>query len=361
MSRRILGSFGGLAFVPLLAAAPSFAEPTNHAVRMARKRFQEGVAAVDAGNYEVARVAFQQAYALKPHPSVLHNLGHAELRTGHYLEAARHLSIFVRDTTYGKPAQREAATKSLAEAEAHVGSVIIHVDVVGAEITVDGERAGRSPIVDPFYAEPGERVIRIQKDGYEAYEKTQLIEAGRTTQLKITLDVARAPTPAASVSRMSSSLVTPSTEETGSAVDVVGPPPTGLVPAEDSNTSVRTIALATTGGLALVSAGVWLGFALEGASLQRQADDLRNQVESARPTIQCARDEPPCDELRDVSQRRATVNTIAFAGGIATGVSAAAFLATFFFWPKSARRGAGAALLPAFAAHRAGLELWGAF
>src|SRR5882724_88200 len=99
MGRRIL-SLSSLAFVQLLASAPSFADPPNEAVRMARRRFQEGVAAVDAGNYEAARVAFQQAYALKPHPSVLRNLGEAELKPGRHLEAARHLSTFIRDTTY---------------------------------------------------------------------------------------------------------------------------------------------------------------------------------------------------------------------------------------------------------------------
>jgi len=371
MRRRILGSFSGLVLVPLLVAAPLFAEPANQAVRMARKRFKEGVAAVDAGNYEGARVAFQQAYALKPHASVLRNLALAELKTGRYLEAARHLSIFLRDTTYGSVAEREIATQSLAQAEAHVGSVMIYVDVAGAEITVDGELAGRSPIVDPFYAEPGERVIRIQKDGREPYEKALLIGAGRTTQLKITLDItpaptpmatpAPAPTPAASVSRMASSLGSASREETDSDVDVVGPPPRTLVPAQDAGTPSRTIALATTGGLALVSAGVWLGFALEGASLQNQANALRVQVDSSHPTTRCEQNEPPCDDLRDLSHRRATANTIAVAGGIATGASAAAFVATIVFWPKSERRGAGPALVPAFSGHRAGLDLWGTF
>ena len=193
----------------MLCAAPSFADPPNESLKTARRRFQEGVAAVDAGNYEAARVAFQQAYALKPHPSVLRNLGQAELRTGHYLEAARHLSTFLRETTFGSAADREVVSKSLSQAEAEVAKLLVDVDVAGADITVDGEVVGRSPTPDPFYAEPGERMIRIQKDGYEPYVKSQVVEAGRTTHLKIALDPMRVPTVAASVSRITGSVGTP--------------------------------------------------------------------------------------------------------------------------------------------------------
>src|SRR5258706_16032453 len=98
MSRSRFGSLSGLAVVPLLTAGAALAEPPTEAVKMARKRFQEGVVAIDSGNYEAARVALQQAYALKPPPPGLRNLGEAELKTGPFLEAARHPSTFIRDT-----------------------------------------------------------------------------------------------------------------------------------------------------------------------------------------------------------------------------------------------------------------------
>src|SRR5260221_8909178 len=298
MSWRVSGSFGGCIAVALLAATPSLAEPTQEALKTARRRFQEGVAAVDAGNYEAARIAFQQAYALKPHPSVLRNLGQAELKTGRHLEAARHLATFVRDTTYGTAAERDAASKSLAQAESQVGKLTIEVDVAGAEVTVDGELAGRTPIVDPFYAESGDRVILIRKEGYEAYERTHLIEPGRTTQLKIKLDWVRVATPAASVSKIAGSIEAPLREIETTPTASVGPPPAGLVPTPEPKTHGRTIALAATGGLALVSAGVWLGFGLHGITLQHEADDLLRQVNAANPPPGCEPGEPPRGRLR---------------------------------------------------------------
>jgi hypothetical protein len=287
----------------------------------------------------------------------LRNLGQAELKTGRYLEAARHLSTFTRDTTYGTAAEREAASKSLAQAEAQVGKLVIEVNVPGAEVTIDGELAGRSPIADPFYAEGGDRVIRIRKEGHESYEKTLFIEPGRTTQLKIKLELARIPTPAASVSRVASSIETPSRQDDGGSRAGVGPPPPGLVPAAEPRSPGRAIALATTGGLTLISAGVWIGFGLRGAALQGHADDLLAQVNTQHPTTGCQGGEPPCEELRRVSDRRAAANTIALAGGIATGVSAAAFAATFFFWPESQRAANRSLVFPALSDERAGVEV----
>jgi hypothetical protein len=357
MSRWILAGLAGLAWVPLMVA-PALGEPSHdEAVKMARKRFLEGVAAVDAGNYEAARIAFQQAYALKPHASVLRNLGQAELKTGHFLEAARHLSTFVRDTTYGNGVEREAAGKSLLQAEAKVGKIIIHLDVAGADVTVDGELAGRSPITDPFYAEPGERLIRIAKEGFETYARPEVIEAGRTTQLNIALEPARVPTPAASVSRIDGSLVAP--PDPAPVVDAVGPPPAGLAPTVEPKGGGRTVALVATGGLTLVSAGLWIGFGLRGASLQNDADRLLAEVNATRPTEGCSKDAPPCPELRDTNDRRATANTVAVVGAVATGVSAAAFAGVFFFWPRSADP--HALLGPVVAPDRAGLELRGTF
>jgi hypothetical protein len=354
MRGRNLGSIAGLVLLQALGAASAPADPPTEDVKIARKRFQEGVAAVDAGNYEAARVAFRQAYALKPHPSVLRNLGQAELRTGRYLEAARHLSTFVRDTAFGTVPERDAAAKSLAQAETRVGRVLVHVDVAGADITVDGELAGRSPISDPFYAEPGDRVIRIQKEGYVTYEKTHVVEAGRATQLQVELETAAVPTRAASISRVASSSETEMPQS-------IGAPPPGLAGESDSKVGTRTLALVSTGGLALASAGVWLGFGIRGVALQNQADDVRSRIHEAYPDSGCASGVPACAQLRDLADRRATANGIALAGGIATGVSAAAFAAVYFFWPKSPHLVARADLLPVLSSEHAGLMLQGTY
>lgn len=84
--------------------------------KQARRRFQEGVRSFDAKRYEEARVAFAQALALKPHPSIVLNLAECELALKAGKEAVAHFEEYLKapDTT---DAGRAAAQKGLEEAK----------------------------------------------------------------------------------------------------------------------------------------------------------------------------------------------------------------------------------------------------
>ena len=335
-----------LAGVALLLAWawPASADIPNEQVKVARKRFQEGVAAADARNYEAARVAFQQAYALKPHPSVLRNLGQAELKTGHYLDAARHLSTFIRDTTFGTAVERESAKKSLVEAESKIGKLILEVDVPGAEVAVDGELAGRSPLgADPVYVEPGQRIVRVQKDGYDLYEQSQSFEPDRVIRLKVSLrQSGPLPTEAASVSRTSPTLVEPVLIAPPTDRSRSFPPssfqPTTSDKVERSGVETRTIVVISGASLTALAAGFGIGLSLQGASLNDDAATQRAQVgqqygvEGCGPSNSTAR---ACIKLDDTLDRRNRANSIAQGAFIAAGVLGAATLVSFLLWPRS--------------------------
>jgi hypothetical protein len=323
---------------------PVSAEPAPEQIKVARKRFQEGVAAADARNYEGARVAFQQAYALKPHPSVLRNLGQAELKTGHYLDAARHLSTFIRDTTFGTPAERESAKKSLAEAETKIGRLILEVDVPAAEVTVDGEMSGRSPLgADPIYVEPGQRVVRVQKDGYDLYEQTQSFEPDRVIRLKVALRPSgSAPTEAASVARTSPTLIEPvlvapapdRSRSVGSTLFT--PPPPDKV--ERGGIDTRTIVIISGAGLTALATGFGIGLTLQGASLDDDAATQRAAATDMFGAAGCSAgnaSQRACAKLNDTLDRRNRANAIGQGAFIAAGVLGAATLVSFLLWPRS--------------------------
>jgi hypothetical protein len=158
-----------LLFLTSAAAPIAVSTPARAAddamIQMARERFQEGVKYYDEKQYEKARAAFLQAYALKRHPAVLLNLAQSELRSGHEADAAKHFVTYLREHKEASALERQEAEKGLAAAKAKVGEITLNVDTDGAEIYVDGQPEGRSPLAGPIYLEPGQHSIEARREG----------------------------------------------------------------------------------------------------------------------------------------------------------------------------------------------------
>src|SRR5580704_16747353 len=106
-----------VAFAPATFSVAGLAQTTDDpTIKAARARFNEGVDFYDKGQYENARAAFMQAYALRKHPAVLVNLAQSDLHSGHALEAAKYFQQYLRDSTSLSAVQRADAEKGLAEA-----------------------------------------------------------------------------------------------------------------------------------------------------------------------------------------------------------------------------------------------------
>lgn len=145
----------------LSSSVPHRAAAQDDPVTMqARARFKEGVDFYDKGQYENARLAFLQAYALKKHPAVLLNLAQSSAKAGHPLEAAKYFQQFLKESTTASPAQRTDAENGLAEVRQKLGRIEIIVQA-GTEITLDEkERLGTAPFGEPIDVEPGPHTLR---------------------------------------------------------------------------------------------------------------------------------------------------------------------------------------------------------
>ncbi len=152
----------------------------------ARERFKEGVGYFDAKEYEKARAAFLQAYALKRHPAVLLNLAQSEVRSGHERDAAEHFAAYLREATDASPAEREAAEAGLATAKASVAEVKVTSAESGAEVFVDGTLAGTIPLAGPLFLEPGSHRVELRK-GTQTSTRSVTAKAGEKSELNLTL------------------------------------------------------------------------------------------------------------------------------------------------------------------------------
>jgi hypothetical protein len=173
-----------------LSGSVAFAQPaaSDPITEAARAKYQEGVKAFEAGKFEDARSAFLQAYALKRVPAVLLNLGQSEIKAGHYEDGGNHLQQFIRDHKTAKPDEITAAQNGITEAKKKTGYIILIVNAVGADLSIDGTSIGKSPLLDPYFVKPGKRTIYASFQGSAATTAID-VKKGVASSATLTLNV----------------------------------------------------------------------------------------------------------------------------------------------------------------------------
>jgi len=163
-----------LAFAPAASAAPAWAQAASEdpTTAVARARFKEGVEFYDKYQYEQARAAFLQAYALKKHPAVLLNLAWSCLKSGHSLEAERYFKQFLSEGKEITDKQRADANDGLNQAHGKIGRIEVSAPA-GTEVTIDGDRVGSAPLPESVAVEPGAHTLTFK--GPDSATETQSV------------------------------------------------------------------------------------------------------------------------------------------------------------------------------------------
>lgn len=317
------------------AQQPAQNDPVTEA---ARQKYQEGVKAYEAGKFEDARSAFLQTYALKRVPAVLLNLGQSEIKSGHWEEGGNHLQQFIREHKTATPDQITAAQNGIAEAKKKTGYVVVIVNAVGADLSLDGVAIGKSPLLDPYFVKPGKHVLYASAQGSASTTAVD-VQKGIATSAMITLNVATpAPTNTAPVPTQTAPAPTytapaptyttpaPTATYTGPAPtypyptstapyvppatnDPLGPPaPTGTMPPPDTGgreplfTWFQHKPVAWIGaGAAVIGLGLGLGFTGAAATAQGNAnayvDVIKTQaVKAGVVGSPCGKEDDPSDD-----------------------------------------------------------------
>jgi len=164
MRIRTLAAAVLLSLAPAMSAAPSWAQPSGSEdplTAAARARFKEGVDFYDKGQFEQARAAFLQAYALKKHPTVLLNLAWSCVKSGHAIEAEKYFKQFLAEGKDITDKQRADANDGLVQAHSKLGRIEV-VAPAGTDVVVDGERVGLAPLMDPVAVEAGAHTVKFK-------------------------------------------------------------------------------------------------------------------------------------------------------------------------------------------------------
>lgn len=258
------------------------------AIEMARQRFQEGVRYFDAKQYDKARAAFLQAYALKKHPTVLLNLAQSELRSAHDAEAAEHFAEYLRENRDAGASERQSAEQGLASAKARVAEVSLAVDLPDAEVFVDNDSRGHAPLPGPVYLSPGTHTLQARKEGKVA-TSTVTASAGQSVSVALNFsNVGRTATPRPETTAAAQPTPPPPPQPE------VEPRPTGVESSATTEGSIEPGGTRSFGAwyahrpLAWVFTGVGgiglaggVGFAISANRNYKDADSVASQIDDA--------------------------------------------------------------------------------
>ena len=398
-----------LSCLTFLSATQALAAPPRDddtTVAMARERFKEGVAFFDKKEYDKARVAFLQAYALKKHPAVLLNLAQSELRSSHEAEAAKHFAAFLHEAKDASDGERQAAEAGLNATKAAVAEVTVNVDEAGAEVFVDSSSEGVSPLPAPLFLAPGSRTLEARKAGKSVTTQVNAV-AGRPLVASLnftpkTLPKA-APVVAAPVASRAAETMPPPPPEPNAPEAPPEPEGAGRKPFFSwlVGSPVGVVGLSLTG----VGLGVGIGGALGSKHSYNNADSIAAQIKKnaaadsnqASPDTSSLCSDPrtwltsrgyvtnmktpdlttrvgeyqnACSKYPDNVHTGDTLKTVSTVGFVVSGVAAVGTIVAYFIDPsaresnKDARVHAPArqlALVPTIGPAQSGLTLMGSF
>ena len=343
-----------VALVPLLCTVPGHAapEPTPSELSVARRLFDEGRAAEDAGRWREAADKFRSATAIKDTPGMRFHLARCEEEQGAFVEAlveydrARELL----DSGVRAADVEKLLTLARERVRAKVALLTLRLpqDVQNASVELDGRALSATVLGVPMPINPGKHRVNAVAAGRTPFSGDFDLGTGEVRQLAIEL-----PTSPTVPQPSSGAPSAPAPAATGTHIDVAKP---ASATGADTSVSTRTIAMVGEGSLFAAGLATGIAFTLSRSSADDRYHEADQRVRSAvgDDSRACASKTPPagCAELDQALRDRSRDGTLAAAGFIAAGVSAAAFGLTLWLWPSEQ----APAALQASAA-RGGLQL----
>jgi len=162
---------------------PTEAETANpERLREAGQRYEAGLSLYSEGDFALAVIEFERAFSLVPDYRVLFNIGQVRIQLGQYARARRALEHYLREGADRIGEERRAAVAAdLQMLAARTATLRVQANVGNAEIRVDDELVGRSPLPQALLLDAGEHRVVVRKPGYRTHE-TRVTLAGRDAE-----------------------------------------------------------------------------------------------------------------------------------------------------------------------------------
>lgn len=155
----------------------------------AKRDYDAGRLLFDDGDYATALLMYRSAYEATHDARLLWDVAVCQKNLRHYAKALATLGRYVSEggDVLGAQDKRDAADLSRALRPLTVPETM-HVSEPGAEITVDGETVGTSPLAAPVVLDIGTRHVRVSKEGFRTWEQELTVGGSASTALDVRLD-----------------------------------------------------------------------------------------------------------------------------------------------------------------------------
>ena len=179
-----------------LLAATAGAKEISKTDKEARKQFTQGVELYENGKYELAAIAFERAYELKPSYKILFNIAQVENSMEHYAAA---YTAYVRYLEEGgdavKKKRRKLVEGEIERLETLVGRIEVASPVDGAKIKIDNEVVGETPLPAPVLIDLGKHEVIVLDSGEEILNETVKVAGGETVTVTVEIKEEEPPAP----------------------------------------------------------------------------------------------------------------------------------------------------------------------
>jgi len=181
---------------------------------------QRGDEALVSGRPAEALALYKEAYAARPDPALVYNLGRAHQALGDFPSALDQFEQFEATAPPEVRARVPALAKLLAEVRKNVATIAIAADVAGATVRLDDRILGKTPLPSVVRVKPGPATLVVEKEGYFAYQRILTLQGGGLSTFDVKL-----------ASKQTTAIVTVRSTVVGAQVAVDGRPE-GTVPTE---------------------------------------------------------------------------------------------------------------------------------
>lgn len=303
---------------PSVIADPSSASPPN-AGTPSQTEYRAAEKAIAQKDWDTAQAILLRLWNQSHTYDVAGSLGQVEYFRRNYARSARYIAYALANVPPKEdPALIQRLHAALDELRPHVGVAHIVVDQPGADLSINGEAIGVSPLASSVFVEPGTCNVEARLGADRVATKVLIVSAGGAYDVNL-----RVPPPVAETPVSSASPLTTPPHDAGPITPDARP----------HRASKSVIPIYVGAGVTAVGLGMAIGFGVAAKDAEEDANKYRTLIgpggcasgTTSPSTCKAAND------AYDRQRRDAVVTDVGIGISVAGAVATLAYM---LFWPS---------------------------